>query len=480
MGRFQNLPPAGARTAPSPGFGRALAPCAPRAFRFPLPAVTSAASSPAPKRPLSLGVIFLTLYIDLIGFSIIFPLVPQLMSHYLAVDAYSGLLGWLLAQTNAVATALHMDNNFREVLFGGVVMSFFSILQFAFAPFWGTLSDRHGRRGVLRWTVAGTALGYLLWAVSGSFWMFLLSRVVSGAFSGNLSVATAAVADVTTREERSKAMGLVGAAFGLGLVTGPAVGGLSAGWNLLTNHPGLAQFGVNPFTVPALLSFVLCLVNLAWISARFKETLSDSARAGALEPRLRNPIRAILMLDNAPVRRANIVAFVYALAFVAMEASLTFLAVERFNYTVGQNTLLMVYLGCCAIVTQGFIVRRMLRTMDEIKVLKLGLVSSALGLLGIGFAPQPWALYAGLGLLALGSGLVNPSTSGLISLYASPAEQGRVLGIFRSLGSLARAITPVLAGVTFWVCGSRCVYVAGAVLALGALALSLTLPKPEK
>jgi MFS family permease len=425
-------------------------------------------------------VIFLTLYIDLIGFSIIFPLVPNLLGHYLTVDAHSGLLGWLLGQTDRIATTLHMDSNFREVLFGGIVTSFFSILQFVFAPFWGTLSDRHGRRGVLRWTVAGTALGYLMWAVSGSFWMFLLSRVVSGAFSGNLSVATAAVADVTTREERSKAMGLVGAAFGLGLVTGPAVGGISAGWDLLKSHPGLATYGVNPFTVPALISFGLCVLNLVWISARFKETLSEGARAQALEPRLRNPIRAILMLDNAPVRRANIVAFVYALAFVAMEASLTFLAVERFHYTVAQNTKLMVFLGFCAIVTQGYIVRKMLKTMDEIRVLKLGLVSSALGLLAIGYAPAPWLLYTGLGLLALGSGLVNPSTSGLISLYATQAEQGRVLGIFRSLGSLARAITPVLAGVTFWVYGSRAVFVASAALALGALVVSVTLPKPEK
>jgi MFS family permease len=108
------------------------------------------------------------------------------------------------------------------------------------------------------------------------------------------------------------------------------------------------------------------------------------------------------------------------------------------------------------------------------------LVSSALGLLAIGYAPEPWLLYTGLGLLALGSGLVNPSTSGLISLYATQAEQGRVLGIFRSLGSLARAITPVLAGVTFWVYGSRTVFVASAVLALGALVVSVTLPKPEK
>jgi MFS family permease len=451
-------------------------------FRFivslasaPLPA-----AAPASPRPLSLGVIFLTLYIDLIGFSIIFPLVPDLLEYYLKIDGHTGALGWLLSQTDALARVLGKDTNFAAVLFGGVLSSFFSLLQFIFAPFWGAISDRRGRRGVLLMTVAGNGLGYLVWVLSGSFWLFLLSRVVTGAFSGNLSVATAAVADVTTRAERSRAMGIVGAAFGLGLVTGPTIGALTAHLNLLDRHPSLARFGVNPFSIPAIISFAMCLVNLLWISARFKETLSDSAQAGALEPRLRNPLRAIFSLDNAAVRRANFVAFVFALAFVAMESSLTFLGAERFGYTARQNGMLMVFLGVCSIVTQGYIVRKLLRAVDEIRVLNAGLVCSSVGLLCIGFAPQPWLLYVGLAFLAVGSGLVNPSTTGLISLYSSQAEQGRVLGIFRSLGSLARAITPVVAGIVFWLFGSASVFVAGAVLSAASLGLSATLPKPEK
>lgn len=435
--------------------------------------------SPVP-RPLSLGVIFLTLYIDLIGFSIIFPLGPDLLGHYLQAEGHTGLLGWLLAQTDAVANALGRDRNFAAVLFGGVLLSIFSILQFIFAPLWGAFSDRHGRRGVLRWTVAGTGLGYLIWACSGSFWLFFLSRIVSGAFSGNLSVATAAVADVTSRAERSKAMGLVGAAFGLGLVTGPAIGGLTARFNLLTDYPELARFGINPFSVPALIAFAMCVLNLVWITARFKETLTPAMRAEAREPRLRNPVRAILSLDNPAVRRANAVAFVFALAFVAMESSLTFLGAERFGYTARENTRLMVFLGICSIVTQGYVVRKLLKTVDEIRVLQGGLVASIAGLLCIGLAAQPWLLYVGLGLLALGAGLVNPSTTGLISLYASPAEQGLVLGIFRSLGSLARAITPIVAGAVFWLFGSTSVFVGGAALALVAWILGARLPKPVK
>lgn len=439
------------------------------------------ASAPPPnKRLLSLGVIFLTLYIDLIGFSIIFPLGPDLISHYLRVDGAGGLLGSLLLRSNALAHAFGQDHAFAAVLFGGVVFSLYSFLQFIFAPFWGALSDRHGRHGVLLVSVAGTAAGYLIWALSGSFWIFVLSRVVSGAFAGNLSVVTAAVADVTSREERSRAMGLVGAAFGLGLITGPAIGGISSGLNLLARHPSLARFGVNPYSVPALLALAFCILNLFWIATRFRETLPPEARTRVREARIRNPIREILLLDNPNARRANVVAFVYSTAFVAMESCLTYLAAQRFGYTAFQNTELLCFLGLVSIFTQGYLVRKLLKTINEIPVLKLGLVLSVAGLCGIGFAGQPWVLYASLAVVSMGFGLVNTSTSGLISLYASPSEQGRVLGIFRSLGSLSRAITPLLAGVVFWAFSSKTVFVLGAVMALGALALSARLPRPAK
>ncbi|HEY0947347.1 MAG TPA: MFS transporter [Opitutaceae bacterium] len=441
---------------------------------------TATAKSVAAQRPLSLGVIFLTLYIDLIGFSIIFPLGPDLLRHYLETEGTHGVLGWLLAHIETIARALGNETHLPEVLFGGVISSLFSLLQFVFSPFWGGLSDRRGRRSVLLFTVAGTAASYLLWVFSGSFWLFLVARLLAGAFGGNLSVATAAVADVTSREERSKAMGLVGAAFGLGLVTGPLIGGLSAQINLLDHAPALARFGVNPFSVPALIAFVLGLVNLVWIARRFRETLSADARGRSAEPRLRNPLRAILSLDNGAVRSINLVAFTYALAFVAMETSLVFLSAERFGYTARQNAMVMGFLGVCSIVTQGMIVRKLLVRWRETTVLSAGMICSTLGFVSVGFAPTPSVLYLGVGLLALGGGLINPSTTGLISLYAEASEQGRVLGIFRSLGSLARAVTPIIAGVVFWTVGARTLYVVAALLAGSAWTLSLRLPQPKK
>lgn len=433
-----------------------------------------------PQRSLSIGVIFLTLYIDLVGFSIIFPLGPDLLKHYLAVGGHTGLLGWFLDHINEFARILGNESHLPEVLFGGIISSLFSILQFVFAPFWGSLSDKRGRRPILLLTVAGTAFSYLLWVVSGSFWLFLIARLVAGAFGGNLSVATAAVADVTTRAERSKAMGIVGAAFGLGLVTGPMIGAFTAQINLLDRFPGLAAWGINPFSVPALLSLAMSVINLVWIYRRFSETRPPSVRGIPTETRLRNPIRAILTLDDARIRGVNLVAFVYSIAFVAMEATLVFLSAERFAYTARQNGLLMGFLGMCSIVTQGVIVRKLLRTVAETRVLGGGLVISAVGLLMIGFAPAPGWLYAGVGLLALGSGLINPSTTGLISLYAGANEQGRVLGIFRSLGSLSRAVTPITAGILFWTFGASSVFVGAAVLAIGAWIAGSRLPQPEK
>ncbi len=402
------------------------------------------------------------------------------MDYYLGIEGQTGLLGSLVAGSQTLAGWLGKDHNFAAVLLGGVLSSIYALLQFVFSPFWGATSDRLGRRHVLLITDAGTTFSYLLWVLSGSFWLFVFARLLGGLFGGNISVATAAVADVTSRKERSKAMGLVGAAFGLGLVTGPGIGAMTAQLNLLNAHPHWAEWGVNPFSVPALFALGLSLVNLVWISARFKETLSTDRRGQAETVRLRHPLKAAKELSSPVVRRVNLIGFTFALAFCAMEFSLTFLGADRFGFTAKQNGIMLAYLGVCSIITQGMIVRRMLKTQSETKVLSKGLIGATIGFVIVGWAPSVPILAIGLGILAVGAGLVNPATSGLISLYSGESEQGRVLGIFRSLGSLARAVTPVLAGLVFWMLGSGAVFAAGAVLVFGAWQFARTLPAPEK
>jgi MFS family permease len=432
-----------------------------------------------PHKPLSLGAIFLAIFIDLLGFSIIFPLFPAILSHYLQVDGSGGFLGWLLAQIDALARLTGSHDNYREVLFGGLLGSLYGFLQFLFSPVWGSLSDRIGRRRVLIVTVAGTAFSYLLWILSGSFLLFVLARLIGGGFAGNLSVATAAVADVTSRENRAKGMALVGIAFGLGFMFGPALGSIAALYNPLAHHPQLAAWGVNPFSTAALAAFGLSLVNLAWITFQFRETLDPQHRATADE-RIRHPLHALLALEAGPTRRADWLYFIFTLAFSGMEFSLTFLAAERFGYTPTSMFKIFVFLGVILILTQGGIVRYAVPRFGEKRVLLAGLLLTVAGMLVTGFAPTlPW-LYAGLLLLGVGSGLVNPSISTLVSLYSGAGQQGRMLGVFRSLGSLARGLSPLTACLIYWWKGGPFLYALTGIFLLVPVSVGLRLPQPKK
>jgi MFS family permease len=429
-------------------------------------------------RRTSLGVIFLTLYIDLIGFSIFFPLFPSMLEYYLGREGHAGILGWLLAQVEALTRFSNLESHYTEVLFAGFLGSIYSLLQFVFAPFWGARSDRLGRRNVLLLTVAGTALSYLVWMFSGSFLLFIVSRLLGGIMSGNLSVATAAVADVTSRENRAKGMGLIGAAFGLGFITGPAIGGFAARWNPLDSAPGLAAYGVNPFTVPAAVALVLSVVNLLWIRARFSETRTSDPSAAPI-PRNRNPF-ALFRVESASIRRVNMVYFFYALCFSGMELTLSFLAVERLNYTVRELPLVFVFIGVVSILTQGLVVRRIVPAIGEKLTSLVGILLVAVGFVGLAFAGGVRGMYLSMAAVAIGSGLANAALSAIISLYAGQEVQGRMLGIFRSLGSLARTVGPVLAGMAYWWFGSAVAYTAVGVGLLLPLIIATTLPKPGR
>jgi MFS family permease len=433
-------------------------------------------TSPVATKPLSLGVIFLTLYIDLIGFSISFPLIPHMLEYYLKRESHGGALGWLLQQIQSLAPPSGANPVFVAALLGGVLSAAYALLQFVFAPIWGTRSDRIGRRPVLLATVAGTAFSYLLWAFSGSFALFILARLVGGAMSGNLSVATAAVADVTTRENRAKGMGLVGVAFGLGFITGPAIGGLigavepSAEW---------ARYGINPFSAVAFVAFGFSVLNLVWIGLRFRETLPPEAR-GTVVARTRNPLRAVFAITDDSIRRANLVYFLVALLFSGFELTISFFAAERLGYTERQLVYIFVYVGFVSILTQGLLVRRFVPRLGEKRSALGGIASIAAGFAILAVAHTATPVYLALTFIAVGSGFSNVSFSSLISLYSGAQEQGHVLGVFRSLGSLARAVGPLIAGIIFWWYGSTLTYALGGALLLVPVALGLALPQPQK
>ncbi len=424
-------------------------------------------------KPLSLGVIFLTIFIDLVGFSIIFPLLPDILQYY----GQSGILASLTQSLDAFSESIGGGDRFTPVLFGGVLGSLYSVLQFFFAPIWGGLSDRKGRRSILLVTTLGVFASYVLWGFAGSFLLLVAARFIGGCMAGNISVATAAVADITTKENRSKGMGAVGAAFGLGFILGPALGGLFSQFNLLESNPDWARFGINPFSVVAFVAAALALFNFFWVRARFKESL-PAERRDATESR--NPIARLKEAMPPAIRKTNLTYFVFMFAFAGMEFTLTFLGADRFGFTAVENTWMMIFVGLVLAFVQGGLVRRLAPKLGEKRVASTGLALVAIGLVVLGLAPSIPTLYIGLAFLAFGVGLCSPTLTSLVSLFASESEQGKALGAFRSIGSLARAVGPIIASLVFWAFGSAQLYFAGAVVVLIAVVLSRRIPDPVK
>lgn len=444
---------------------------------------TASNSDAARQSRRTLGIIFLTLFLDLVGFSIIFPLFPAMLDYYLPNGAGDGsLLGHLVAPLSAWAEGSGAaDPRFMTaVLFGGILGSLYSLLQFLCAPLWGSFSDRVGRKRVLLITIAGLALSYLMWTVAASFWVLVLARILGGAMGGNISVATAAVADISSREKRASGMAIIGVAFGLGFLVGPAIGGLLSLVDLTEYWPALTKFGINPFSVPAIFSCLLAMLNLLWVSQRFNETLPAEKRATGQTKMRSLQVFRLFQIKSPAARRSNLVYLIFMLAFSGMEFTLTFLAAERFAFTPAKNGAMFVFIGFILILVQGGIVRRLAKPVGEKRLAVFGLAVGAFAFCVLAFALKLNLFFVGLGLMALAVGLVSPTLSALVSLYSDDCEQGACLGVFRSAGSFARAIGPLLAAFSYFAYGAKSAYLFGAILVLIPFFLALPLPKPVK
>lgn len=427
------------------------------------------------KRRSVLGLVFLTVFLDLVGFSIIFPLFPHMLEHYVALEGPESLIGQLEASLRSAAGGDSAPEYAVVVLFGGLLGSVYSLLQFLFAPFWGALSDRYGRRPVLLVTLGGTALSYALWFVSGRFLVLVAARFLGGIMAGNISIASAVIADTHEGPERAKGMGIIGMAIGLGFVLGPALGGVASLWMLGDGDPSGAAFALHPFSAAAAVAFVLALINWLWALRKFPETRPERG-ARAAEGRTLRPFHALRPLGAAGVRATCTISFLYLVAFSAMEFTLTFLVRERFDWQPKDIAWMFVFIGFVIAFVQGGLVRRLVPRFGERKLTMAGI-----GMLVPGFALVAWAgsggvLYLGLGLTAFGSALAMPSLSSLASRYSPADVQGLVLGAFRSVGALARAIGPVLGGALYFLFGARMPYLAGAALLLVPALLAGGLP----
>ncbi|MDP6850312.1 MAG: MFS transporter [Planctomycetota bacterium] len=429
------------------------------------------------KKSSVLGIVFLTVFLDIVGFSIIFPLFPGMLDHYVGLEGVDSPVGQLAQWLAGFAGE---DTNAVTTLFGGLLGSLYGLLQFVFSTVWGGISDRFGRRPTLLLTLVGTVASALLWVWAGSFAILIAARVLGGIMAGNISTASAAVADCTEAEDRAKGMGIVGMAIGLGFILGPAIGGFSMNLSLLGSAPSepMQAFALNPFSAPALISAVLALLNLIWVWKRFPETFPIEVRATCPKLRSFNPVVRLRSLSFPGIRRTNFLYLSFLTAFAAVEFTLTFLAVERLQYSEIELAWLFVFIGLIIALVQGGFVRRLAPKYGERRVAFVGLALTAPGFLLLASAQATFQLYLALGFMAVGSALVMPCLSALISRYTPANRQGLALGTFRSMGSLSRALGPVLGALLYWKFGSAAPCEWGAYLLIIPLGLAWTLPPP--
>jgi MFS family permease len=382
------------------------------------------------RRKPSLLVVFLTVFIDLIGFGIVVPLVPIYSRHY-------GASGFVI----------------------GAIIASFSAMQFIFSPIWGRLSDRHGRRPILLISTAGAAISYVIFAIASAhdnLWLLLVSRVFAGACGGNITVAQAYIADITPPENRSKRMGLIGMAFGLGFIFGPAISGIA-----------LKLFGV---TGPGWVAASLCAANFVLAYSILAESLKPSSDHAANRPRFAQWGHT---LSQPKIGLLILIFFLATFAFSCFETTLPLLVSDNFNLGITVDETkpamtvisLFVFCGLIGAVIQGGAIGRLVKMFGEPKLIALSLVLTgiALALLpfikGEGqlkwlavlhFADWPWIkMLLALALLAIGTGLTRPPVFGMLSNLAPASEQGATLGVAQSAGALARIVGPIFAAALY-------------------------------
>jgi len=383
-----------------------------------------------------MAILFLIVFIDLVGFGLVIPLLPFYGE---AFHAEPGTVTLLLAT--------------------------YSFAQFLMAPVWGRLSDRHGRKPILLVSLCFSVASYLWLANASALWMLFAARLLSGAGAGNITAAQAYVADVTPPEHRAKGMGMIGAAFGLGFTIGPAIGGFIAG-----EHPGIAELAQ-----PAFVAAGLSALALLFTLARLPESLPPEARAGISRPgRLALARRAF---RRPALRQLIILLFVTIAAFAGMESTFALWAERAFGWgpqTVGYT---FFYVGIVLAAMQGGLVGKLVERFGEARLVTAGAGIIALGLVAIPFSVRVPLVLVAMAFLAIGMGLLNPSINGLLSLHATADEQGGILGVGQSASSLARIIGPAIAGQFFDTFGRNAPYFLSAVLMVGVTLLAFRIPR---
>ena len=373
-----------------------------------------------------LVIIFVTVFIDLLGFGIIIPLLPFYAESFGASALQIGLLG-----------------------------TSFSLMQFLFSPVWGRWSDKVGRKPIILIGLFGSCLSYLALALSSSLALVFLARIVGGIAGANIPTAQAYIADVTTPENRARGMGMVGAAFGLGFIFGPAIGGL------------LSRF--SPET-PMWFASALCLANLiaAWFLLPESRTVNASSKSlGRMDAFRHAMSKPTLLLCLG-------LFFLVTLAFSGFEATFAIFSEAKFGFTSSTIGFLFAFIGVVLALVQGVLVHKVVKIVGERRLIPLAIGAIAIG---IGLVPFAWnvpTLLGALGVLALGMGFNSPSITAMVSKLSDPDDQGGMLGLASSLASLGRVAGPAWGGYLYDAYGMTTPYVSAAALMFLACAISFT------
>lgn len=365
--------------------------------------------------------IFFVIFLDMLGVGVIIPILAPLF-----LNPASNILPAATSEAT------------RNIILG-VLMAMYPLFQFFGAPILGILSDRIGRKKILIISLAGTFIGYLIFAIGiliGNIYLLFISRIIDGFTGGNISVAQSAIADISTNEEKARNFGLIGMAFGLGFILGPFIGGK------LSDPTLLPWFN---FSTPFFFTAFITLVNIILLAIRFQETLhTTSNKKLNIFTGFQNIGKAWKMKE---LRAMFIIMFLIIFGFNFFTQFFQVYLVQTFNFNQSQIGDIFAYIGIWIAITQGGIMRPLSRKFTPRQIMKVSLVALSISLMLILLPRDVWALLLVMPLVALSNGLTTPNSIAIISSLAKPSEQGEILGINQSVQSLAMTIPPIIAGI---------------------------------